>query len=139
MTTARVKWVDGFQFVGESGSGHAMVMDAPGDSGGNASGMTPMEMLLVAIGGCSGMDVASVLKKKKLDIRDIEIKISGEMAGDYPKKFTGIQLEFIITGSNLPDEPVKKAVDLSINKYCSVKATLEGSAKIGYTYRIINI
>jgi putative redox protein len=138
MTTARVKWVDGFQFVGESGSGHAMVMDAPSGSGGDSTGMTPMEMLLVAVGGCSGMDVTSVLKKKKLDVHDIEIKVSGEKAEDYPHKYTAIKLEFIVTGSNIPDESVKKAIDLSMDKYCSVKATLEGSAKIDYTYQIIS-
>ena len=139
MITANLKWVDGFQFVGESGSGHAIVIDAPGDTGGATSGMTPMEMLLVAIGGCSGMDVISVLKKKRLDVHDIDIKVHGEKAEDYPKKYTGIELEFIVTGSNLPDDAVKKAIDLSMDKYCSVKATLEGSAKISYTYRTVNI
>lgn len=138
MTTARVKWVDGFQFVGESGSGHAMVMDAPSGSGSANTGMTPMEMLLVAVGGCSGMDIASVLKKKKLDVKDIEISVTGEKAEDYPQKYTSITLEFIVTGSNLPDTSVKKAIDLSMDKYCSVKATLEGSAKFDYSYKIIN-
>jgi putative redox protein len=138
MTTAKVKWVDGFQFVGESGSGHAIVMDAPPASGGGSTGMTPMEMLLVAAGGCSGMDVASVLKKKRLDVHDIEINVSGEKTEDYPHKYTSIKLEFIVTGSNIPDESVKKAIDLSMDKYCAVKATLEGSAKIDYTYKIIN-
>jgi putative redox protein len=139
MITARLKWVDGFQFVGESGSGHAIVIDAPNETGGTATGMTPMEMLLVAIGGCSGMDVTSVLKKKRLDVHDIDIKVSGEKAENFPQKYTGIQLEFIVTGTNLPDEAVKKAIDLSMNKYCSVKATLEGSAKISYTYKTVNI
>jgi putative redox protein len=139
MTTAKVKWVDGFQFVGESGSGHAMVMDAPSGPGKESTGMTPMEMLLVAVGGCSGMDISSVLKKKKLDVQDIEIRVSGEKAEDYPQKYTSITLEFIVTGSNLPDVSVKKAIDLSMDKYCSVKATLEGSAKIDYTYKIINV
>jgi len=138
MNKAVVKWVNGFQFVGESGSGHAIVMDAPAESGGTSTGMTPMEMLLVAIGGCSGMDVTSVLKKKKLNVRDIEIRISGEKAADYPQKYTSMQLEFIVTGTNLPDEAVKKAIDLSMNKYCSVKATLEAAAKIDYTYKIVN-
>jgi putative redox protein len=139
MTTAKVKWVDGFQFVGESGSGHAMVMDAPPVSGGGSTGMTPMEMLLVAIGGCAGMDVASVLKKKRLDVRDIEVNVSGEKTDDYPRKYSSIKLEFHVTGYNIPEESLKKAIDLSMNKYCSVKATLEGSAKIEYTYKLVNI
>jgi len=139
MTTAKVKWVDGFQFVGESGSGHAMVMDAPSGSGGASTGMTPMEMLLVAVGGCSGMDIASVLRKKRLDVRDIEVNISGEKADDYPQKYTSIRLEFTVRGSNIPEESVKKAIDLSMDKYCSVKATLEGSAKFDYTFKVINV
>ena len=115
------------------------VIDAPDETGGTATGMTPMEMLLVAIGGCSGMDVTSVLKKKKLDVHDIDIKVHGEKAEDFPQKYTAIQLAFIVTGTNLPDEAVRKAIDLSMNKYCSVKATLEGSAKISYTHKTVNI
>jgi putative redox protein len=98
-----------------------------------------MELLLVAVGGCSGMDVASVLKKKRLDVRDIEVAVSGEQAEEHPQKYTSIRLEFLVTGSNLPDAAVKKAVDLSMEKYCSVKATLEGSAALEYTYKIINV
>ena len=139
MVTANVKWVDGLRFVGESGSGHAIVMDAPVENGGANTGMTPMELLLAAIGGCSGMDVASMLKKKRLIVSDIEIKVNGEKAAEDPKRYTDIQLEFIVTGKSLPEEAVKKAIDLSMDKYCSVKATLEGSAKISYSHRIIAI
>jgi putative redox protein len=101
--------------------------------------MTPMELLLAAIGGCSGMDVASMLKKKRLVVSDIEIKVNGEKAAEDPKRYTDIQLEFIVTGKSLPEEAVKKAIDLSMDKYCSVKATLEGSAKISYSHKIIAI
>ena len=139
MVTANVKWVDGLRFVGESGSGHAIVMDAPVENGGANTGMTPMELLLGAIGGCSGMDVASMLKKKRLIVSDIEIKVNGEKAAEDPKRYTAIQLEFIVTGKSLPEEAVKKAIDLSMDKYCSVKATLEGSAKISYSHKIIAI
>ena len=139
MVTANVKWVDGLRFVGESGSVHAIVMDAPVENGGANTGMTPMELLLGAIGGCSGMDVASMLKKKRLIVSDIEIKVNGEKAAEDPKRYTAIQLEFIVTGKSLPEEAVKKAIDLSMDKYCSVKATLEGSAKISYSHKIIAI
>jgi putative redox protein len=139
MLTAKVKWVEGFQFVGESGSGHAIVMDASPEAGKVMTGMTPMEMLLVGIGGCSGMDVVSVLKKKRQEVVDIAVNVSGEKAESYPQKYTSIQLEFIITGKNISDDAVKKAVDLSMEKYCSVKATLEGSAKIVYSYKIVGI
>jgi putative redox protein len=139
MLTAKVKWVEGFQFVGESGSGHAIVMDASPEAGKVMTGMTPMEMLLVGVGGCSGMDVVSVLKKKRQEVVDVAVNVSGEKAESYPQKYTSIQLEFIITGKNISDDAVKKAVDLSMEKYCSVKATLEGSAKIGYSYKIVTI
>jgi putative redox protein len=139
MLTAKVKWVEGFQFVGESGSGHAIVMDASPEAGKVMTGMTPMEMLLVGIGGCSGMDVVSVLKKKRQDVIDIAVNVRGEKAESYPQKYTSIELEFIITGKDISDEAVRKAVDISMEKYCSVKATLEGSAKIGYSYKIVTI
>lgn len=139
MLTARVKWVEGFQFVGESGSGHAIVMDASPEAGKLSTGMTPMEMLLVATGGCSGMDVASVLKKKRQEVTDIQVSVSGEKAETHPQKFVDIKLEYTVTGRNISEDAVKKAVELSIEKYCSVKATLEGSAKISYSYRIVNI
>ncbi len=137
MSNARIKWVDGLQFVGESGTGHAIVMDGDTDVGGSNTGMRPMEMLLVGLGGCSGMDVASVLQKKKQILTDIEINVTGEKADSYPKKYTGIQIEFIITGKDLSEDAVKKAVDLSMQKYCSVKATLEGTATISYSYKVV--
>ncbi len=139
MLTAKVKWVEGFQFVGESGSGHAIVMDASPEAGKITTGMTPMEMLLVATGGCSGMDVASVLKKKRQEVIDIQVSVSGEKAETHPQKFISIKLEYTVTGRNISEDAVKKAVELSMEKYCSVKATLEASAKIGYSYKIVNV
>jgi putative redox protein len=139
MLTAKVKWIDDFKFAGESGSGHSIVMDASPEAGKVRIGMTPMEMLLVGTGGCSGMDIASILKKKRQEVLDIEVNVSGEKAENYPQKFISIQLEYIVTGINISEDAVKKAVELSMEKYCSVKATLEGSAKISYKYKVINI
>lgn len=139
MLQAKVKWVEGLQFVGESGTGHAIVMDGDIDVGGFNTGMRPMEMLLVGLGGCSGMDVASILTKKKQNVTDITINIKGQKADTYPKKFTDIEIEFIISGKDLSEEDVKKAIDLSMEKYCSVKATLEGVAKVNYSYKINNL
>lgn len=137
MLTAKVKWVDGLQFVGESGTGHAIAMDGDKEVGGNNTGMRPMELLLIGLGGCSGMDIASILQKKKQQITDIEINIKGQKADTYPKKFTDIEIEFIVSGKDLAEDAVKRAVELSMEKYCSVKATLEGTAKINFSYRII--
>ena len=139
MLTAKVKWVEGFQFVGQSESGHAIVMDASPEAGKVMTGMTPMETLLVGVGGCSGMDVVSVLKKKRQEVIGIAVNVSGQKAESHPQKYTSIQLEFVITGKNISDDAVKKAIDLSMEKYCSVKATLEGSARFGYSYKIVNI
>ena len=137
MSKAKITYVNGMQFVGEADSGHAIVMDGTPDVGGRDTGLRPMELLLIGLGGCSGMDVVSILKKKKQIISDFEITVQGQKAEDHPKKFTGIHIEFVIKGKNISEEAVKKAVQLSMDKYCSVKATLEGSAKIDYTYTII--
>mgnify|MGYP001578904753 FL=1 len=137
MIEAKVTYVDGLQFVGEAASGHAIVMDGDKEVGGRNTGARPMELLLIGLGGCSGMDVVSILKKKKQEINGVEIKVKGEKAENYPKKFTDIDIEFIVRGRNVSDDAVKRAVELSMEKYCSVKATLEGSAKITWRYKII--
>ncbi|MBE0425517.1 MAG: OsmC family protein [Nitrospirae bacterium] len=137
MLRSIIIYVQGLQFVGETSSGHAIVMDGDPGVGGNNTGPAPMELLLLGIGGCSGMDVISILKKKKQDVRGLEINVKGEKANEYPKKFTDIDLEFVIKGKNISKEAVKRAIDLSMNKYCSVKANLEGSAKVNFSYKII--
>jgi len=138
MLTAKVTYVNGMQFIGDSESGHALVMDADPSAGGRNTGPKPMELLLISAGGCSGMDVISVLKKKRQDVTGLEIQVKGEKAGDYPMKFTDITLKFIVRGRNISESAVKRAIELSMTKYCSVKATLEGTAKIQYSYEIIN-
>jgi len=137
MLEAKVTYVDGLQFVGEAASGHAIVMDGDKEVGGRNTGARPMELLLIGLGGCSGMDVVSILKKKKQEINGVEIKVKGEKAENYPKKFTDIDIEFIVRGRNVSEDAVKRAVELSMGKYCSVKATLEGSAKVTWSYKII--
>jgi putative redox protein len=133
----KVKYIDGLQFVGETESGHAVVMDGEPEYGGNNTAVRPTELLLVGLGGCSGMDVASVLKKKKQDVRGLEINIKGKRAEEHPKKFTAIDIEFVVTGRSISEEAVKRAVNLSMEKYCSVKATIEGCAAITFSYRIV--
>lgn len=135
--TARVRHVEGLQFVGESASGHAIVMDGPEASGGRNTGMSPMELLLVALGGCTGMDVASVLKRKKQPFTSVEVITRGTKSEHDPKWYKEVTIEYVIKGEGVSDEAVKRAVELSFEKYCSVKATFENPAKVGYTYRII--
>jgi putative redox protein len=137
MLNAKVTYTNGLQFVGESSSGHAIVMDGDPKVGGHNTGLRPMELLLVGLGGCAGMDVISIMKRKKQDVTGLDINVKGQKAENYPKKFTDINIEFIIKGRNISEDALKKSIDLSMNKYCSVKATLEGAAKINYSYKII--
>jgi putative redox protein len=133
----KVKYTDGLQFVGETESGHAVLMDGEPEYGGKDTAARPTELLLVGLGGCSGMDVVSVLKKKRQDVRGLEINIKGKRAEEHPKKFTDITIEFVVTGHGISEEAVKRAVDLSMGKYCSVKATIEGCASITFSHRIV--
>ena len=137
MPEARVIFTEGLQFVGEASSGHAIVMDGDPEVGGDNTGLRPMELLLVGLGGCAGMDVVSILRKKKQALTGLEITVRGQKAEKYPKKYTDIGIEFLIKGKNISEEAVKRAIGLSMDKYCSVKATLEGSAKISFTHKII--
>lgn len=133
---ATLKWVDGFQFVGESKSGHAIVIDGSKSAGAAGTAMTPMELLLVGVGGCAGMDVISILQKKKQDVHGLSIVVNGKTAQEYPKRYTEIDIEFIVSGKDIEESAVKRAIDLSMEKYCSVKATLEGSATFTFSYKI---
>lgn len=137
MLHAKITHVRDLQFVGEASSNHAVVMDGGISAGGNNTGSTPMELLLMGLGGCSGMDIISILKKKRQDVSGLDINVTGRNAENYPRKFEEISLEFVIKGRNISEEAVKRAVDLSMTKYCSVKANLECSAKITFTYRIV--
>lgn len=136
MLEAKITHVEGLQFVGNSATGHAIVMDGDAEVGGKNTGPRPMELLLLGIGGCSGMDIISILRKKKQQVTGLEISVKGRKADEYPKKFTDISLEFIVRGRDISDNAVKRAVDLSMDKYCSVKATLEGTADIHFSYSI---
>jgi putative redox protein len=135
---AKVVYVKGLQFVGESETGHAIVMDGNREFGGEDTGPRPMELLLLGLGGCTGMDVVSILKKKKQELEGLEIVIEGKKAEEHPKRFTDITIEFRLKGKNLSEEAVKRAVELSMEKYCSVKATLEGKTNVSFKYSIIS-
>jgi putative redox protein len=138
---ATVKLVDGMQFVGQSGTGHAIVMDAGPTVGGENAGPRPMELLLIGAGGCTAMDVVSILRKKKLEVRSLNVNVKGDwVEGEniYPKYFKDIEIEYVVTGKGLTDEAVKRAISLSEEKYCSVMANLRGVSKIKTSYQIIN-
>jgi putative redox protein len=131
MTVARVTFVGGMRFVATADSGHAVVMDASPESGGANTAPRPMELLLMALGGCTGMDVISILRKKQQDVASLEVVVRGTQAAEYPKRYTDVTVEFVVSGRGLGEEAVRRAVDLSMEKYCSVKATIELETKVG--------
>jgi len=135
---ARVKWLDNMSFVGESGSGHSVVMDGAPDSGGRDLGVRPMEMVLLGLGGCTAFDVVSILKKARHAIADCEVHLEAERSEQIPKVFTKIQLKYIIRGDNLSEKQVARAVSLSAEKYCSVSRMLAGTAELTHSYELIN-
>lgn len=132
----RVKWVQDMMFVGETGSGHAVIMDGAPDIGGRNLGPRPMEMLLVGLGGCSAIDVVLILKRGREAISDCEVELDAERAATDPKVFTSIKLHFIVTGSQLDPNKVERAIKLSAEKYCSDTAMLGAVAKITYDFEI---
>jgi|TARA_B100000787_G_scaffold693_1_gene522 putative redox protein len=136
---ARVKWVEDVQFVGESGTKHSLIMDGPENLGGHGTGMRPMELLLLGLGGCTSFDVVEMLKKSRQNIVDCVVEIDGQRSESVPKIFTDIHIHYIITGSNVKEAQVKRAIDLSSEKYCSASLMLGKSANITHDYEIINL
>lgn len=134
---ARVKWLDNMSFVGESGSGHSVVMDGPPELGGRNLGVRPMEMLLLGLGGCSSFDVVLILQKSKQQVIDCEVQIEAERADKEPKVFTRIHLHFIISGRNLALDKVGRAIKLSAEKYCSASIMLAKTAEVTHDFEIV--
>ncbi len=132
----RVKWVEGVCFVGESETGHAVVLDGAPENGGRNIGMRPMEMLLIGMGGCTSFDVVTILKKARQPIEDCVAEISAERANEVPKVFTKIHVHFVVTGNNLNETQVERAVKLSAEKYCSASIMLSKSVDITHGYEI---
>ena len=134
---ARVKLIEGVSFVGQTKSGHAVVMDGPPDSGGKNLGPRPMEMLLLGLGGCSAFDVVHILRKARLDVRDCVAEIDATRAETDPKVFTKIHVHFIVTGIALDPKRVEQAVKLSAEKYCSASIMLGKVAEITHDFEVL--
>jgi len=134
---ARVQWLDGRAFVGESGSGHAVVMDGAPESGGRNIGVRPMEMLLLGLGGCTAFDIVMILERMREKVTGLDIALEGERAGEDPKVFTHVKLIYKITGRNLKAANVERAVNLSAEKYCSASAMFGKTATIEHRFEII--
>jgi putative redox protein len=134
---ARIKWIQDVMFLGESGSGHSVVMDGAPDAGGRNMGFRPMEMLLLGLGGCSAFDVMSILKRGREQVVDCTVDIEAERATTDPKVFTRIQMHYRIVGRGLDPHKAERAVKLSAEKYCSASAILAKTAEIAHTIELI--
>jgi putative redox protein len=134
---ARVKWIENVSFVGESGSGHSVIMDGAPDAGGRNLGFRPMEMLLLGLGGCSAFDVVLILKRGRERVTDCVVEIEAERAETEPKVFTRIAMRYIVTGHELDPKKVERAVNLSADKYCSAMAIMRKTAEVTHTIEIL--
>jgi putative redox protein len=136
---ARIKWIEQTTMLGESGSGHAVVMDGPPDHGGRNLGVRPMEMLLLGMGGCTEFDVLHILKRSRQEVTDCVVELDAQRAESDPKVFTRIHVHFVISGKNLSEKHVARAVSLSAEKYCSASIMLGKSAQITHDYEIHDV
>ena len=134
----KVSWKGKLAFQGQTEAGHQIFMDAKPDAGGEGKGPSPMELVLIALAGCTAMDIVVIIRKKRVDLQGLNIKVDGERASEHPKYFTKINVEYNFEGKNLKEEDIKQAVELSRDKYCSVSAMLKEKAQISYRWNIIN-
>lgn len=135
--TVRSRLTEGMQFSAEAGSGHTVLLDAAEHGGGRGAGFVPMEMLLVGLAGCTGMDVISILRKKRQHVTGYEVRVRGERAEEHPMVYTDITVEHVVTGHNVSPEAVARAVELSETKYCGAGAMLGKTARLIHTFRIV--
>ena len=134
--TAIVKQLQGVTFFGKTDSNHWVAMDGPAEFGGNDAGTRPKELILIALGGCTGSDVAGILKKKRVNVDNVEIKLTADVADEHPQVFTKIHVEYVIYGDGVRKEDVERAIELSESKYGSVSAMLRATVEITHSYRI---
>lgn len=135
--TAKITWINGRAFLGESGSGHAVVMDGAPEAGGRNIGVRPMEMLLLGLGGCTAFDVVMILEKSREKVTGCEISLEAERAGEDPKVFTAVKMVYTLTGKGLKPAVVERAVKLSEEKYCSASAMFRHTAEITTEWKIV--
>jgi putative redox protein len=134
---ARIKWIEGAALLGEAESGHTVMLDGPPESGGRNRGLRPMEMILLGLGGCTASDVVAILNKSRQAVTDCVVELQASRAQAPPKVFTHIHINYIITGHNLQHTKVKRAIDLSTEKYCSATIMLRQAVTITHEYRLI--
>ena len=138
-TTAKISWVDGALFVAEGGSGHSFTMDGSPEVGGRNLASRPMEVVLMGMGGCTAIDVVSMLKKQRQDIEGVEVALEAERAGEHPMVFTSVKLVYTVRGRKLNKALVERAVSLSDEKYCSATAMIRKSAAITHEVVLVEV
>ena len=131
-----LQWSDGLKFISMTGSHNQLVLDASPEHGGNNEGARPVEAVLSALGSSTGMDLITILKNKKRSVEKLKIKLHGERASSHPHIFKKITMEYVIWGSDILDEDVQWALDLSLNKYCSIAGMLKNCCKLDFKWRI---
>lgn len=136
MAHVEVKWLDGMRFWAIPDSGHGVIMDTEKEKGGKDSAARPMELLLISLAGCTGMDVIYILKKMRLQIDGFELHVDAERKDEHPKVYKKVHVKYIVYGKNIPEDKVKEAIELSQNKYCSVSATLREVGELTYEFEI---
>lgn len=136
---ARIKRIEGTLMLGESGSGHAVVMDGPPEYGGRNLGVRPMEMLLIGLGGCTELDILLILRKARSQVTDCVVELEAERAAEDPKVFTRIHAHFIVSGRDLNPKQVERAIRLSAEKYCSASIMLGATARITHDFEIRDV
>lgn len=129
-----VKWQDGLRFVASDDKEHSVAMDSSKEHGGEGLAFSPVQLLLAALGGCTGMDVVDVLRKQRQKLTGLEIVVSGERASEHPRVYSKVHVEYKLKGENLKEKALQTAIRLSVDKYCSVGATISKTAKMSHSY-----
>jgi putative redox protein len=135
---AKITWINGRAFLGESGSGHSVVMDGAPENGGRNIGVRPMEMMLLGLGGCTAFDVVHILEKSREKVTGCEVELEAERAGEDPKVFTAVKLIYTLRGSQLKPAVVERAIKLSSEKYCSASKMFEKTATLAHEWKIVD-
>lgn len=132
----KVKWIDGVRFVASDDKGHSVVMDVAKEHGGEGSAFSPMQLLLAALGGCTGIDVVGIMRKERQEPTSLEILVSGERVAEHPRVYSKVHVEYRLKGEGLKEKAVQRAIELSEDTYCSVGATIKKTAQISHSYSL---
>ncbi len=132
----QMHWKGGLKFTGTSIWGHEIVIDSSKKSGGNEEGYQPMELMIFGLAACTGIDIVRISDKMRLELTDLDVKVKITQAEEPPREVTAAHIEYVVTGKDIKPSKIEKAIDLSVNKYCTVGATMRGITEITHSYTI---